>query len=122
MWPYLVFRFTYSILTGTFYQIVFKMPNRRRLTSDEMHVGIGMLESGLSQRSVAEHIHVSQSVVCRMWNRYQNNGNVKHRHGGGRAEATSDAQDRYIGLLARRTRFVSVMPLRYVMTFKTPQT
>ena len=83
------------------------MPNRRRLTSDEMHVGIGMIETGSSQRNVAEHLKVSQSVVSRMWNRYQTNGNAQHRHGGGRAKATSDIQDRYIGLLARRNRFRS---------------
>ena len=66
------------------------MSNRRRLTSDEMHVGIGMLETGSSQRNVAENLNVSQSVVSRMWNRYQTNGNAQHRHGGGRAKATSD--------------------------------
>ena len=54
------------------------MPNRRRLTSDKMHVGIGMLEVGSSQRNVAEHLDVSQSVVSRMWNRYQMNGNAQH--------------------------------------------
>ena len=39
-----------------------------------MHVSIGMLEAGSSQRNVAEHLNVSQSVVSRMWNRYQTNG------------------------------------------------
>ena len=70
-----------------------------------MHVGIGMLEAGSSQRNVAEHLNVSQSVVSRMWNCYQTNGNTQHRHGGGRAKATSDSNDHYIGLLARRNRF-----------------
>ena len=64
-----------------------------------------MLEIGSSQRNVAEHLDVSQSVVSRMWNRYQTNGNAQHRHGGGRAKATSDIQDRYNGLLARRNCF-----------------
>ena len=93
MWQSRILSFEFSILTGTLYQIVLRMPNRRRLTSDEMHVGIGMLETGSSQRHVAEHLNVSQSVVSRMWNRYQINGNAQHRHGGGRAKATSDIQD-----------------------------
>ena len=86
--------------------------NRRRLTSDEMHGGIGMLEAGPSQRSVAEHLDVSQSVVSRMWNRYQTNGNAQHRHGGGRAKVTSDIQDRYIGLFARRNRLGNATSLQ----------
>ena len=93
-----------------------RIPNRRRL----MHVGIGMLEAGSFQRNVAEHLDVSQSVVSRMWNRYQTNGNAQHRHGGGSAKATLDIQDRYIGFLARRT--VSIMPFRSVMTSRTLQT
>ena len=66
MWPSLDFHFVFSILTGTLYQIVLRMPNRRRLTSDEMHVGIVMLEAGSSQRNVAEHLDGSQSVVSRI--------------------------------------------------------
>ena len=73
MWQSRVFRFVFSILTGTLYQIVFRMPNRRRLTRDEKNVGIGMLEAGSSQRNVTEHLDVSPSVVSRMWNRYQTN-------------------------------------------------
>ena len=64
------------------------MPNRRGLTSDEMHVGIGILEARSSQRNMAEHLDVSQRVVSRMWNRYQTIGNAQHQHGGGCAEAT----------------------------------
>ena len=88
------------------------MPNRRCLTSDEIHVGIGMLEAGSSQRNVAEHLDVSQSVVSRMWNRYQTNRNARHRHVGGHAKATSDIQDRNTGLLARRHRFRNATSLR----------
>ena len=105
MWQYRVFCFVFSILTGSLYQIVLRMPNRRRLTLDEMHVGIDMLEAGSSQRYVADHLDVSQSVVSRMWNRYQMNGNAQHRHGGGRAKATSAIQDRYIGLLVSSNHF-----------------
>ena len=96
MWPSFVFRFVYSILTGTLYQIVLRMSNRRRLTSNEKHFGIGMFEAGSSQRNVAENLDVSQSDVSRMWDRYQMNEKAPHRHGGGRAKATHDIQDRYI--------------------------
>ena len=54
------------------------------------------------------------SVVFRMWNRYQTNGNTQHRHGDGCAKATSDIQDRLIGLLARRNRFRNATSLRNV--------
>ena len=112
MWQSPVFRFVFSILTGTLYQIELIMPNRRRLTSDEMHVGLGMLEAGSSQRNVTENMDVSQSVVSRMWNRYKMNRNAQHRHGGGRAKATSDNQDRYIGILTRRDLFRNATSLR----------
>ena len=64
-----VFRLVFSILTGTLYQIVLRMPNRRHLNSDKMHVDIGMLEAVSSQRNVTEYLNVSQGVVSRMWNR-----------------------------------------------------
>ena len=92
MRPSLVFRLVVLILTATFYQILFRMPNRRRLTSDEIPVGIDILQTCSCQRNVAEHMDVSQSVVSRMWTRYQTNENARH---GGRGKATSDFQDCY---------------------------
>ena len=56
---------------------------RRHLSQDEMNRGIGMLDSGLSQRHVANVLGVSQSVVSRMWNRFITTGNVRHLHAGG---------------------------------------
>ena len=58
---------------------------RRRLSDAEMNRGIGMLEAGSNQREVACILGVSQSVIGRLWQRYQTHGNVMHRHGGAEA-------------------------------------
>lgn len=65
---------------------------------------IGRLESGQTQRSVADAVGVARSVVARLWNRFQETGNVSRRPGQGRPCATSAADDRYIQLTARRNR------------------
>jgi transposase len=57
---------------------------RRRLSEDEINRGIGMLEADRSHRHVAHVLEVSQSVVSRMWNRFQMTGNVLQGHAGGR--------------------------------------
>ncbi|GFV75627.1 transposable element Tcb2 transposase [Trichonephila clavipes] len=64
---------------------------------------IGRLESGQSQRSVADAVGVSRSVVAMLWNRFQETGNVKRRPGAGRPRATTSTDDRYIQLTARRS-------------------
>ena len=69
---------------------------RRCLTLEEMNRGVGMLEVGASQRHVARQLGVSQSVVARMWSRYQMHGDVIPRYRGGRQRATTQAQDRFI--------------------------
>ena len=51
------------------------------LSRDEINMGVGMLAAGRSQPNVARALGVSQSVVLRMWNRYQTYGDVTHRHG-----------------------------------------
>ncbi|GFY22326.1 cubilin [Trichonephila clavipes] len=65
---------------------------------------IGRLESGQTQRSVADAVGVARSVVARLWNRFQETGNVKRRPGAGRPCATTSTDDRYIQLTARRNR------------------
>ena len=85
---------------------------RRHLSQDEMNRGIGMLHSGLSQRHVANVLGVSQSVVCRMWNRFITTGNVRHLNAGGRELSTSEVQDRFQVVQARRHRFDIATTLR----------
>ncbi|GFT46441.1 transposable element Tcb2 transposase [Trichonephila clavipes] len=65
---------------------------------------IGRLESGQTQRSVTDAVGVARSVVARLWNRFQETGNVRRRPGAGRPCATTSTDDRYIQLTARRNR------------------
>ncbi|GFU70312.1 HTH_Tnp_Tc3_2 domain-containing protein [Trichonephila clavipes] len=64
----------------------------------------GRLESGQTQRSVADAVGVARSVVSRLWNRFQETGNVRRRPGAGHPRATTSTDDRYIQLTARRNR------------------
>lgn len=71
-----------------------------------------MLEAGRSQRHVAGVLGVSQSTVARMWRRFQTYGHVTHRHGGGRQRSTTQREDRFIVVQARRQRFVTATALQ----------
>jgi transposase len=85
---------------------------RRRLSEDEMNRGIGIFKAGRSQRQVAHVLGVSQSVVSRMWNRFQKTGNVLQGNDGSRERSTTQAQDRFIVRHARRQRFPNATTLR----------
>ncbi|GFX54014.1 uncharacterized protein TNCV_758011 [Trichonephila clavipes] len=55
---------------------------------------IGRLESGQTQRSVTDAVGVARSVVARLWNRFQETGNVRRRPGAGRPRTTTSTNDR----------------------------
>lgn len=80
---------------------------RRHLSDMKAARGIGLLQAGQSQRNVAAQLNVSQSVISRLWNRFQQTNNVQQRPRSGRPRCTTARQDRYICNLARRRRFVS---------------
>ncbi|GFT72691.1 transposable element Tcb2 transposase [Trichonephila clavipes] len=80
---------------------------------------IGRLESGQTQRSVADAVGVARSVVARLWNRFQETGNVKRRPGAGRPRATTSTDDRYIQLTARRNRTENTTQLQRQLLLAT---
>lgn len=65
---------------------------RRHLASEEMLRAVGMLQTGFSQRQVAVELETSQSVIGRLWSRYQETGIFNERHEGPRRK-TTPAQD-----------------------------
>ncbi|GFV86573.1 transposable element Tc1 transposase [Trichonephila clavipes] len=80
---------------------------------------IGRLESGQTQRSVADAVGVARSVVARLWNRFQETGNVRCRPGAGRPCATTSTDDRYIQLTARRNRTENATQLQSKLLLAT---
>ncbi|XP_062566639.1 uncharacterized protein LOC134230084 [Saccostrea cucullata] len=85
---------------------------RRRLTTEQLGRFIGMLDAGYSQRDVANALNVSQSFVNRAWNRRQTFGTAAHRHGGGRQRSTTQRQNHFVALQARRHPFWAATSLR----------
>ncbi|GFW64265.1 hypothetical protein TNCV_2415161 [Trichonephila clavipes] len=80
---------------------------------------VGRLESGQTQRSVADAVGVARSVVARLWNRFQETGNVRRRPGAGRPRATISTDDRYIQLTARRNRTENATQLQIHLLLAT---
>ncbi|GFY32232.1 transposable element Tc1 transposase [Trichonephila clavipes] len=76
---------------------------------------IGRLESGQTQRSVAD----ARSVVARLWNRFQETGNVRRQPRAGRPRATTSTDDRYIQLTARRNRTENTTQLQRQLLLAT---
>ena len=86
-------------------------PFRNRLSPDEMNRGVGMLESGVSQRHVAGVLNVSQSVISGMWNRHLTHGDPSHRHGEEHDRAITQHQDRLLLIQAGCQRFQNATSL-----------
>ncbi|GFV92979.1 transposable element Tcb2 transposase [Trichonephila clavipes] len=80
---------------------------------------IGRLESGQTQRSVADAVGVARSVVASLWNRFQETGNVRRRPGAGRPRATTSTDDRYIQLTALRNRTENATQLQRQLLLAT---
>ncbi|GFT74075.1 transposable element Tcb2 transposase [Trichonephila clavipes] len=95
------------------------MSQQRDLPESMVWRVIGRLESGQTQRSVADAVGVARSVVARLWNRFQETGNVRRRPGAGRPRATTSTDDRYIQLTARRNRTENAAQLQRQLLLAT---
>lgn len=85
---------------------------RRHLEATDVARAIQLLEDGVRQVEVARRFAVSQSVVSRMWERYQQTGLYHDRSRSGRPRALTARQDQYLRISARRNRLNSTGTLR----------
>ncbi|GFX10968.1 uncharacterized protein TNCV_512281 [Trichonephila clavipes] len=56
----------------------------------------GRLECGRTQLEVSEELGIAQSVISRLWQQFQDDGNVSRCYSTGRPRVTTPNQDRYI--------------------------
>ncbi|GFV40522.1 uncharacterized protein TNCV_2500491 [Trichonephila clavipes] len=57
---------------------------------------IGRLECGRTQLEVSEELGITQIVIFRLWQRFQDDGNVSRCYSTGRARVTTPNEDQYI--------------------------
>ncbi|GBO26427.1 hypothetical protein AVEN_76984-1 [Araneus ventricosus] len=65
---------------------------------------IRRLECGRTQLEVSEELGISQSVISRLWQRFQDYGNVSRCYSTGRPRLTTPNEDRYLAVTAKRNR------------------
>ncbi|GFY04139.1 transposable element Tcb1 transposase [Trichonephila clavipes] len=62
----------------------------------------GRLECGRAQLEVSEELGIAQSVYSRLWQRFQDDGNVSRCYSTGRPRVTTPNEDRYLAVTAKR--------------------
>ncbi|GBN96579.1 hypothetical protein AVEN_155383-1 [Araneus ventricosus] len=65
---------------------------------------IGRLECGRTQLEVSEEHGIAQRVISRLWQRFQDDGNVSRCYSTGRPRVTTPNEDRYLAVTAKRNR------------------
>ncbi|GFX48171.1 transposable element Tcb1 transposase [Trichonephila clavipes] len=62
---------------------------------------IGRLEWGRTQLEVSEELGIAQSSISRLWQRFQDDGNVSRCYSTGRPRVTTPNEDRYLVVTAK---------------------
>ncbi|GFW66849.1 transposable element Tcb1 transposase [Trichonephila clavipes] len=65
---------------------------------------IGRVECGRTQLEVSEELGIAQSVISRLWQRFQDDGNVSRCYSTGRPRVTTPNEDWYLAVTAKRNR------------------
>ncbi|GFT99415.1 transposable element Tcb1 transposase [Trichonephila clavipes] len=65
---------------------------------------IERLECERTQLEVSEELGITQSVIFRLWQRFQDDGNVSRCYSTGHPRVTTPNEDRYLAVTAKRNR------------------
>ncbi|GFV04718.1 HTH_Tnp_Tc3_2 domain-containing protein, partial [Trichonephila clavipes] len=65
---------------------------------------IGRLECGRTQLEVSDELGIAQSVISRLWQRFQDEGNVSRCYSKGRPRFTTPNEDFYLAVTAKTNR------------------
>ncbi|GFV57617.1 transposable element Tcb1 transposase [Trichonephila clavipes] len=65
---------------------------------------IGQLECGRAQLEVSEELGIAQSVISRLWQRFQDDGNVSRCYSTGHPLVTTPNEIRYLAVTSKRNR------------------
>ncbi|GFW71331.1 transposable element Tcb2 transposase [Trichonephila clavipes] len=65
---------------------------------------IGRLEYGRTQVEVSEELGIIQSVISRLWQRFQDDGNVSRCYSTGHPRVTTPNDDQYLAFTAKRNK------------------
>ncbi|GFW32941.1 HTH_Tnp_Tc3_2 domain-containing protein [Trichonephila clavipes] len=65
---------------------------------------IGRLECGRTQLGISEELGIAQSVISRLWQLFQDDGNVSRCYSTGRLRVTTPNEDRYLAVTGKRNR------------------
>ncbi|GFT38414.1 transposable element Tcb2 transposase [Trichonephila clavipes] len=65
---------------------------------------IERLECGRTQLEVSKELGIAQSVISRLWQRFQDDGNVSRCYSTDRPQVTTLNEDRYLAVTAKRNK------------------
>ncbi|GFU47573.1 HTH_Tnp_Tc3_2 domain-containing protein [Trichonephila clavipes] len=100
------------------------MAQRKHLDDFLLVRKIGRLEYGRTQLEVSEELGIAQSVISRLWQRFQDDGNVSRCYSTGCSGVTTPNDDQYIYLAvtAKRNRRSTVSDLSRQLSSATGRT
>ncbi|GFW32988.1 transposable element Tcb1 transposase [Trichonephila clavipes] len=83
---------------------------------------IGGLECGRTQLEVSEELGIPQSVISRLWQRFQDDGNVSRYYSTGHPRVTTLNENRYLAVTAKRKRRSTASDLSRQLSSATSKT
>ncbi|GFW84646.1 transposable element Tcb1 transposase [Trichonephila clavipes] len=83
---------------------------------------IGRMECGRTQLEVSEEVGIAQSVISRLRQRFQDDGNVNRCYSTGHHRVTTPNEDRYLAVTAKTNRRSTASDLSHPLSSATGTT